>query len=225
MSVGRSREIWSESSDRFFGRGAAAKVARTIIFALLPAFCTSCAPSHAHESGNISQLLIGFAARHCSMQTLDESAGPTGAVDFAEAEHWVHHTLLRDPRVRILLSVRERSESAGALTYEERGVNYRVSWKELHPPGVPGRDTLTVRACLFEPKSLVTVDTDREGAAERILFIVKSRYSWIGRQLFERGLLTGNNAFPRVGGFEQVAMVDRNTAHGRWVLKSVELNQ
>jgi hypothetical protein len=193
----------------------------TIVTCLL---CTECAPSQAEGLHTVPAVLLDYASGHCSIESITEQAGRAPEADLIRATAWLHRSLLRSPDVRIISAWSNATVSTGALSYRELGHDFRLTWYELHPPEASVRRHLRIRACLLIPRRIDVIDTDMTRDHLRVLYTMVQGYSWIGRQLEARKLLTGNNVVLHVGSFEQLAILKRRPPPQGWTIEAVGLN-
>lgn len=180
-----------------------------------------CVPPRATAKAHISASLEAYTAGHCDLEDVVEHAGLYGTPALVKLRHWLFATLIPGPRTRIIWRKDGAFRSGGKLSYREAGQRFDVWWDDYHPPGIPERNRLVLRACLFAPKKVDLIDEafdDKKHMVE-VRFMPVRTYSWIGRQLRARGLLTGNNAFEPMSGYESTAWL-KEASPGVWRVES-----
>jgi hypothetical protein len=171
-------------------------------------------------------LLLHYEIQHCDVQSIYEQAGPQENGQLAMVVRFLHRKLLQQSIAHVAWQTSNPTLSEGALRYTVDNESYLVLWSDFHPRGVPERRRLTLRGCIFAPVRVEVFDiaVDRSGTGARVLFMNQNDYTWLGERLNAFGTLTGNNALPYTGGFEQVAEVTRRSSRGKWRIRDVWLN-
>ena len=198
-------------------------VLRIVVCALVPWGCAACGPRLFMSRAAISEMLYAYEANHCSPQTIYESADLGGAAQLKRADELIETLRSSGDPVTSQDEHVDVSESYGQLSYSERGDVYGLNWNALHPPGIPVRDDLAVRGCVFAPAKVRIFDVSAEAGGLRVLFVERKKYSWFGRALKDNGLLSGNNSIPKIDGFEQIALLEKDDKRGTWQILNVSL--
>ena len=182
----------------------------------------SLAPMEGGDDAGIRAALRTYVAKNCDLEDVVEHAGLYGTPDLQLLRHWLYATLLPSRRSKIIWRKDDSFWSSGELSYWVRRQRYDVWWDDYHPPGIPVRRHLELRACLFAPKHLDLIDEvfDDKGIRAEVRFMPLRGYSWIGRQLKAMGLLTGNNAFAPMNGYMSTSWLNR-TQQGNWRVSGV----
>lgn len=189
-------------------------------FVLFAFICTACSPSGVAAPAGIRTALRGYEANHCNVETVVEREGFDGTPSLVTLRHWLYSSLLKSKRVQIEWEQRNTFRNMGEVSYRQGAVAYHVWWNDFHPPGIPGRRQLELRTCLFEPMTIRLVDSliDTKADFAEVRFITFRRLSWIGSQLQQLSLLTGNNAFEPMNGYSETAVL-KGDMSGPWTVE------
>ena len=181
----------------------------------------ACAPPRTGTRADIRTALRAYTAQTCDPEDVVEHAGLYGTAPLIKLRHWLYATLIPSRRTKIVWRHDDGFRSAGELFYREQAQRFDVWWDDYHPPGIPERRQLTLRACLFAPKKVELIDEmfDDNTRTAQVRFMPSRGYSWIGRQLRQMGLLTGNNSFMPMNGYEGTALL-KEKSQGVWQVES-----
>src|SRR5690242_2684338 len=106
-----------------------------------------------------ARAIKAYASDHCDLESVVEHSGPIQGAKLTLARRWLYRRVLRRKDAHAKWTTRDAFYSAGEVDIPGNNAIRRLWWEDYHPVGIPERQRLVLRSCLFVVKRIDLVDS------------------------------------------------------------------